>query len=335
MVGLPARGKSYIAKMVQRYLKWTGYVVSVFNVGSYRRKIGLASADSNFFDEDNHDAQRVRDEMAMAVQDEMYNWLRGGEGGGEGAGRRVAIFDATNTTKSRRQKLLLRARREAAMLLFVESICDDKNVLERNYAMKLQNDDYRQMDPTQALKDFKLRVEAYEKVYEPLDDDEDGGHISYIKLINVGQKITARYCTGYLPSQVAFYLQNIHIQPRKIYLSLNAENSDLVEDSAIEASTLQAMLTPEGRAYANALERYMASIYPRIGDPEPETLGADLLVLSGTARIHAETLRTLGDHYRCHHTPLLNELRWGDLHNLGNEEIKARYPLEYEKKVIY
>ena len=30
----------------------------------------------------------------------------------------------------------------------------------------------------------------------------------------MGEKVITRNCTGYLPSQVALYLQNIHIQPR-------------------------------------------------------------------------------------------------------------------------
>jgi hypothetical protein len=42
MVGLPARGKSYLVKMIRRYLRWIGFETEVFNVGNYRRKIGLA-----------------------------------------------------------------------------------------------------------------------------------------------------------------------------------------------------------------------------------------------------------------------------------------------------
>lgn len=42
MVGLPARGKSYLVKMIRRYLRWIGFETDVFNVGNYRRKIGLA-----------------------------------------------------------------------------------------------------------------------------------------------------------------------------------------------------------------------------------------------------------------------------------------------------
>ena len=38
MVGLPARGKTYIAKKLSRYLNWIGINTSVFNMGEYRRK---------------------------------------------------------------------------------------------------------------------------------------------------------------------------------------------------------------------------------------------------------------------------------------------------------
>lgn len=120
MVGLPARGKSYIVKMLIRYLKWTGYECEVFNVGSYRRKLGLASAESNFFDNNNKEGQIIREKMAMAVQDDMYIWLQ------DTGNKRVAIFDATNTTIDRRAALIQRARRENVFLLFVESICDDQ-----------------------------------------------------------------------------------------------------------------------------------------------------------------------------------------------------------------
>jgi len=37
MVGLPARGKSYTARRIERYLSWLGYRTGVFNVGEYRR----------------------------------------------------------------------------------------------------------------------------------------------------------------------------------------------------------------------------------------------------------------------------------------------------------
>lgn len=72
---------------------------------------------------------------------------------------------------------------------------------------------------------------VYIQVYETIEDEEDGGDIAYIKLINVGQKVITHRCDGYIPSQIAFYLQNVHIQPHKIFLSLPAQSVDLGDDS--------------------------------------------------------------------------------------------------------
>jgi predicted kinase len=161
MVGLPARGKSYISKMLMRYLRWTSFECELFNVGSYRRDMGFASADAHFFEAGNKDAHKVREDLAMAVQEHMYKWLKG-----SGNKRKVAIFDATNTTISRRLALAKKARSAGVFLLFIESICDNPKVLAQNYALKLDNDDYKQMDQKKALDDFMERVKAYEQVYE-------------------------------------------------------------------------------------------------------------------------------------------------------------------------
>lgn len=52
MVGLPARGKSYITKKIQRYLSWQQHDARIFNVGNRRRiaagmkpKVNPTSAD--------------------------------------------------------------------------------------------------------------------------------------------------------------------------------------------------------------------------------------------------------------------------------------------------
>lgn len=328
MVGLPARGKSYIVKMLIRYLTWTGFECEVFNVGSYRRQIGHQSADSSFFDMTNQNATKLREEMAMQVQEDMYAWLRVENL----MKRRVAIFDATNTTKARRYALAQKARKENVLLLFVESMCDDQNVLARNYELKLQNDDYKGMDKDKAMKDFISRVKAYEQVYETIEDYEDNHQISYIKLINVGQKVITRYCHGYLPSQVAFYLQNVHIQPRKIYLTLNAENLDFAEDSMRLGGAESGKLTDAGRQYSLDLAKFIQRKQESLKDLGREVLGREVLVLAGTARVHAETVLHLRMVYSCYNTPFLNELRGGDLHGYSREEIKKLYPLIAQKR---
>jgi len=323
MVGLPARGKSYIVKMMIRYFSWTGLVPQVFNVGAYRREIGLQGADSNFFSSSNAQAKQVREEMAMKVQDAMYKWLHS-----HGSEQRVAIFDATNTTKNRRLSLMKRAKRENVFLLFVESICDDEAVLSRNYELKLKNEDYRNMDKIKAKQDFIDRVRAYEKQYETIEDDEDNFDISYIKLVNVGQKVISRNCFGYLPSQVAFYLQNVHIQPRKIYLSLNAETVGS-EENTHQINISHVDLTDGGREYSLNLAKFITMINTRDEKKGLDPRDSELLVLAGTSKANAETILHLRMVCPCFNTPLLNELRAGDLQGLSTEDIKRDFPEEY------
>lgn len=47
MVGLPARGKSYITKKIQRYLSWQQHECRIFNVGNRRRTAAGASTDGS------------------------------------------------------------------------------------------------------------------------------------------------------------------------------------------------------------------------------------------------------------------------------------------------
>lgn len=50
MVGLPARGKTYISRKLTRYLNWVGLKTKVFNVGEYRREAFHEYASKEFFD---------------------------------------------------------------------------------------------------------------------------------------------------------------------------------------------------------------------------------------------------------------------------------------------
>ena len=42
MVGLPARGKTYISRRLSSYLNWIGINTRVFNLGEYRSGIALS-----------------------------------------------------------------------------------------------------------------------------------------------------------------------------------------------------------------------------------------------------------------------------------------------------
>jgi 6-phosphofructo-2-kinase len=180
------------------------------------------------------------------------------------------------------------------------------------------------------MRDFMSRVAAYEKVYETIDDHEDNGTIAYIKLINVGQKVITRNCHGYLPSQVAFYLQNVHIYPRKIYLSVVAESLESVCYEGRVAGQESGELTEEGNQYVQGIADFLS--YESKFDLVE--FGKEILVLTGTGNIHHQSVSALKQQtFRCFHTPLLNELRGGDLHGYTKHQMKEFFPGEYDKRV--
>lgn len=82
MVGLPARGKTYIARKVCRYLSWLGHRSRIFNVGisefilgNYRRQKVGARQSSSFFSPDNPELTRQRDELANDALNDMIRWM--------------------------------------------------------------------------------------------------------------------------------------------------------------------------------------------------------------------------------------------------------------------
>ena len=170
-----------------------------------------SSHSARFFDPMNAESVEIRNQAAMETLDDVFVWLQNGG--------KVAIHDATNSTVERRQQLLKRvAQHKNIEAFFIESICTDHDLLEKNVKLKLQGPDYSRMDPDLAIADFKERIKNYEKVYKTIGEEEEAAGLSYIKLINVGQKMISNRIHGYLPSQAAFYLMQLNIHDRNFIL---------------------------------------------------------------------------------------------------------------------
>jgi broad specificity phosphatase PhoE len=242
MVGLPARGKTYIARKVVCYLSWLGHDIRAFNVGSYRRAhLGRHHAHG-FFDPDNTEGRAALLQMAMAALDDMKRYL---EGGGE-----VAIFDATNSTRARRKLVSERLGPLGIPLVFIESMCDDPAVIEANIRQtKLRSPDYEHMDEEEAVADFKARIAHYERAYEPIDERET----SFIKVINVGRQLVLNRIQGYLPARLAPLFLSMHLSPRPIWLTRHGESEHNVRGLIGGDSPLGA----RGKEFANRLRRFV------------------------------------------------------------------------------
>lgn len=109
------------------------------------------------------------------------------------------------------------AKEKGIHLIFLESLCDDPAVIAANVALKVSSGDpdYKDMSPEVAKRDFLRRITEYEKVYETITEP----HLSYLQIVNVGSQVTVSRIHGYLQSRIAFYLMNLHLKPRSIYLS--------------------------------------------------------------------------------------------------------------------
>jgi 6-phosphofructo-2-kinase/fructose-2,6-biphosphatase 2 len=91
----------------------------VFNVGKYRRNDN-PQPDAKFFDVNNPEGERARRAAAEAAVDDMLQWF-------ENKDNKIAILDATNSTKSRRKWIHDRIQTANVKLLRKRSLIFPKN----------------------------------------------------------------------------------------------------------------------------------------------------------------------------------------------------------------
>jgi hypothetical protein len=133
----------------------------------------------------------------------------------------VAIYDATNTTLARRTMVRARCEEAGFQVLFIEMRCDDADVIEANIrSTKLSSPDYEAVAPDEAVADFRARIAHYQRVYEPLADDEG----PYLRLTGAGRSVTESNVDGYLAARLVFFLMNLHLTMRPIWLTRHGES---------------------------------------------------------------------------------------------------------------
>ncbi len=260
MVGLPARGKTFIAHKLVRYLGWLGVKARVFNVGNYRREHLGAQQPAAFFDPDNPEGVAARQKMAVAALDDLLAWLRPA-GSGE-----VAIYDATNATRARRDLVHEVCSARGIEPVFVESVATDPDIIATTILhTKLRMPDYAGMDPEKAVDDFRARIAHYERAYEPMAEPDR----SWVKLVDVGERVVMNRIRGALANRLCFYLSNLHIVPRPVYLSRHGQSEFNVEGRIGGDSGL----TAAGGAYAVRLAIWLRK---ELGDQEPRVFTSSL-----------------------------------------------------------
>jgi 6-phosphofructo-2-kinase / fructose-2,6-biphosphatase 2 len=317
MVGLPARGKTFIAHKLARYLNWLGYKSRVFNIGNYRRELYGAEKDASFFDPENKEAVEKRTKSAVAALEDMFEFMRNGG--------HAAIYDGTNSTISRRQLVVDTVSNMhgdlQVDLVWIESICDDEAVISANIlATKLGSPDYANMDPSQAIKDFRERIDNYKRGYEPVQAKDQ----SWVKLMNAGHQVTANNIYGYLPTRIVFFLMNLRMQKKPIYLSRHG----LSEYNVLGKLGGDSPITDFGHSYAAMLDAHLQN------EPEVKKVlasGSKLSVWCSCLRRTIETASYISNSWTVKwHS--LNEIDAGVCDGLTYDEVKQKYPDDFEAR---
>ncbi|TWW56069.1 6-phosphofructo-2-kinase/fructose-2,6-bisphosphatase [Takifugu flavidus] len=405
MVGLPARGKTYISKKLTRYLNWIGVTTKAFNVGQYRRDAAGSYNSFEFFRSDNAEAMKIRKACIVAALRDVCDYFTRGMG-------QVVVLDATNTTPDRRDLILNFAKENGYKVFFVESICDDPEIIAENIKqVKLSSPDYAGCDKEEAVADFLKRIECYQVTYIPLDDTKDrqfvlplilvqgsdqlsvqtvwirggqvqslrapgspitftwgsasfgksgfylvgcktwlesslhgldlvikGGQIqslrvgfqlqpgrncfhqgkwnprnlSYIKIFNVGSRYLVNRVQDHIQSRIVYYLMNIHVTPRSIYLCRHGES----ELNLVGRIGGDLGLSSQGAKFASVLGMYMRDQSIR-----------DLKVWTSHMKRTIQTAEALGVQYE--QWKALNEIDAGVCEEMSYEEIQENFPEEF------
>mmetsp|Transcript_45216 Transcript_45216/g.110134 ORF Transcript_45216/g.110134 Transcript_45216/m.110134 type:complete len:574 (-) Transcript_45216:1243-2964(-) len=344
MVGLPATGKTHIAKRICRFLSFFHDIPSqIFNVGDYRRQLCGAQMPADFYSSTNPQGEAARKVACDAALSDLVDYI-------SQDGVRVAALDATNSTFERRQHIIkvLSEKGRGIKKMFVESICDDEKILKENIQkVKLSTPDYKDMDEDVAMTDFMERRENYMKVYEPVTE-ADG---PFCKIINSKQFIVNNI-RGYLSLKVVHYVMNLHMLPRTFYLTRHGQS----EYNLLGKIGGDSGLTPAGKEYARRLATFckeeIAKVKPANGEEETSDSGEEkqrpCRLWTSTMRRTQETAQFI-EHDTITHTfdngdkldwvqfrPMqrrnLDELYAGTCDGMTYKEIQQVYPVEFSRR---
>ncbi|MBW2614977.1 MAG: histidine phosphatase family protein [Deltaproteobacteria bacterium] len=185
MVGLPARGKSTIASKLKENLVKDGTRTRIFNNGNLRRRFTRDDTSyPEFYDPKNIEAAALREKIAIINIERARHYL-----GNEG---QVALLDATNVSLKRRKTVTSLLKNHT--LLFLECINNHKDILEASIQRKISLSEFRHMEREAAIQSFKKRIDYYNTIYKPLQDERN-----FVKLDSLNNQILEEVITGDIP----------------------------------------------------------------------------------------------------------------------------------------
>lgn len=156
-------------------------------------------------------------------------------------------------------------------LIWIESICDDADILANNIQAHSQSPDYAGVGTEEAMRDFQERRAQIARVYESVSDkecDQDDdvsslGSIAYIKTVNCGKKVTTYNVQGYLPGRIVFFLSHLRLQKPVIWFTRHGQ-SQYNTTGQIGGNSC---LSERGRQFGEELGKFIAR-QPEVQDED-------------------------------------------------------------------
>jgi broad specificity phosphatase PhoE/predicted kinase len=189
MVGLPARGKSTMVLRLYEGLSAEGLQTRIFNNGELRRQhLGAESSRPDFYHPDNREGRIKREQLALMNAMAAKAFL--GENG------QVAILDATNASRSRRD--FLREQLSDHPILFVECVIDDAELITASVRRKTRLPEFAHLSPDEAAASFMERIGYYERIYSSPE-----GEAGFVRVNTLRNQILAES----LPYKIPHYIR--------------------------------------------------------------------------------------------------------------------------------
>ncbi len=301
LVGLPARGKSTLALRLRDGLEAEGIRVRIFNNGVLRRiHYGEASSEPWFYDPHNAEGNRARDELSRMNMRAARQYLE--EGG------HVAILDATNASRARRD--MLEKELEGTPILYIECLNEDKDLLAASIQRKARLPEFARLSRDEAVRHFEKRIEYYASIYVPL-----GQEANFLRVDTLHNRILQEQLTFVVP---------YYVRIRDIMVSDWVNNLFLVRHGETEYNIAgrlggDPVLTEQGQRQARALADHFRD------KPVP-------YIFTSTKRRSAEYAAPLmADHPDSvlMALPELDEINAGVCEGMTYEEIQGRFPEEF------
>lgn len=326
MMGLPGRGKTFIARQICRYFQWNGLPSAIVSA----KEIWKEWENRSQLSEKSVVVEVVRRVMQLITS----------SGG-------VAVVDGTHETATQRnvivREILRTGRIKMNRIIFVEVIIDKPEVVHQNI---LQIRDYTAPEDGDVfVEEYYKSIEKCEATYKTLNPITDVD-LSYIRMEDTSV-YSLNQISGWMPSRLAFMLHNLNPAPKPVYLTRCGEYVDLTYGRIGGNSGL----TPRGMAYAEALLEYFtaelskddllnvfcscatratqtATLFAAIEKQEEELLTAQEKTPTSTtaSECPSEVHRQLPFHCRVGYFPSLEDINHGDCEGMLFSDIKQIMP---------